>query len=238
MCVERVEAGRQSGVMTSEGGELWGLRRGNRLLAHEHGVFRKAGVYLSYANLRGKLMYPLVADHLGQQLMEHVREELWCRNEKKPDPCGSPRDLQFHPQRPEPALAPSDRGSQFRSRKLLPALAHHCLIRSMSPIASYDTTTMENLLNLLKKNIPHHHEPNPDPHGPNQTRRQSVQQTYLLLLLLLLLVWLLGKFCVLVASLGVYWSWGHSFPACSRGSENTLGEGSGVSGKERAAEGC
>src|SRR6218665_878734 len=89
MCVERVEAGRQSGVMTSEVVQLWELRRGNRLLEQENGVFRKAGVYLSSANLRGKLMYPLVADHLGQQLMEHVREELWCRNEKKPDPCGS-----------------------------------------------------------------------------------------------------------------------------------------------------
>jgi len=47
MCVERVEAGRQSGVMTSEVVQLWELRRGNRLLEQENGVFRKAGVYLS-----------------------------------------------------------------------------------------------------------------------------------------------------------------------------------------------
>ena len=51
-------------------------------------------------------------------------------------------------------VAHSDRGSQFRSRNFLPALAHHRLIRSMGQVASRgDNAARESFFSLLQKNI-------------------------------------------------------------------------------------
>ena len=48
----------------------------------------------------------------------------------------------------------SDRGSQFRSRKFLRALASHCLIGSMGRVASCgDNAAMESFFSLLQKNV-------------------------------------------------------------------------------------
>lgn len=51
---ERVDAGEQSGVTTSEAAELRELRRRNRLLEQEVEVLRKTTAYLSQAHLPGK----------------------------------------------------------------------------------------------------------------------------------------------------------------------------------------
>ena len=49
-----VEAGRKSGVTSSESAELRELRKRNRLLEQENEVLRRAAAYLSQANLPGK----------------------------------------------------------------------------------------------------------------------------------------------------------------------------------------
>lgn len=51
---ERVDAGEQSGVTTSEAAKLRELRRRNRLLEQEVEVLRKTTAYLSQAHLPGK----------------------------------------------------------------------------------------------------------------------------------------------------------------------------------------
>ena len=48
----------------------------------------------------------------------------------------------------------SDRGSQFRSRKFLRALARHCMVGSMGRVASCgDNAAMESFFSLLQKNV-------------------------------------------------------------------------------------
>ncbi len=48
----------------------------------------------------------------------------------------------------------SDRGSQFRSRKYLRALAHHRLVGSMGRVASCgDNAAMESFFSLPQKNV-------------------------------------------------------------------------------------
>lgn len=51
---DRVDAGEQTGVTTSESAELRELRRRNRLLEQEVEILRRAAAYLSQANLPGK----------------------------------------------------------------------------------------------------------------------------------------------------------------------------------------
>ena len=48
----------------------------------------------------------------------------------------------------------SDRGSQFRSRKVARVLAHHDLVGSMGQVASAgDNAAMESFFSLLQKNV-------------------------------------------------------------------------------------
>lgn len=48
----------------------------------------------------------------------------------------------------------SDRGSQFRSRKLRRALTHHGMVGSMGRVASCgDNAAMESFFSLLQKNV-------------------------------------------------------------------------------------
>ncbi|WP_460524419.1 IS3 family transposase, partial [Humibacter antri] len=61
MRVERVDAGEQPGVTTTEAAEVRELRKRNRLLEQEVEVLRKATAYLSQAHLP-KMMYPLVEE--------------------------------------------------------------------------------------------------------------------------------------------------------------------------------
>lgn len=50
-------------------------------------------------------------------------------------------------------MIPSDRGSQFRSRRFLRALARYLMIGSMGRVASCgDNTAMESIFSLLQKN--------------------------------------------------------------------------------------
>ena len=52
----------------------------------------------------------------------------------------------------------SDRGSQFRSRKFLRALAHHRMVGSMGRVASCgDNAAMESFFSLLQKNVLNRH---------------------------------------------------------------------------------
>ena len=57
-----VEDGRRPGVAAARAAELRELKRRNRLLEQENEVLRRAAAYLSQANLRGQLMYPLVRE--------------------------------------------------------------------------------------------------------------------------------------------------------------------------------
>ncbi|MDQ0649408.1 transposase InsO family protein [Microbacterium natoriense] len=51
-------------------------------------------------------------------------------------------------------VAPSDRGSQFRSRRFRPALTRHRLFGSMGRVASCgDNAAMESFFSLLQKNV-------------------------------------------------------------------------------------